>query len=502
MRKIKQKILPALIAVAACTFPLQAEAPVKIGPTSKERIEELKSVPWIEVIEKEIPPLEHPLAGRWPMIMWHGAGGSPLTEAQIQMLLARGLTQHLRLDKNMIEAAKALQEAGAPVIFMQGDAGAFPYSLAADSSDWAHQFDEGYHYEMAGKGALGSWHGACPKMIQGWEIFGDQIRDTLGAFRAAGVTVDAVWMDWEGDPYPWKHLFKQLEHCKRCREQLPPEVLTDWPSFWAYYWRLYQQLYGAYLAGPAREVFPLCSVTNWHIVYSTQTDPLFYFVDNRVMPPSIAPLFTATNPVAYGNDKFWNSEWKDEYTLDRRHVDQFHMYNLLRQISGDTANRLAYAPDVGSFPWVARWCPIVSSHQEDTTPYMSRQAYRESLRHMWLRGIDGMQLFNASRDGYEEIALFELIDAVAVYGEILAYGEFLDAGEVMNLEGPAVQDDGVLWSGLRLQERAVLRLVSQGEAAVRAELEPWPGSRIELEVPTEGRTYVLKRVGGQVEIVE
>ena len=68
------------------------------------------------------------------MIMWHGVGFAPLDADQIQMLLARGLTQHLRLDKSMIDAAKALQEAGSPVIFMQGDAGSWPYSLAADSS--------------------------------------------------------------------------------------------------------------------------------------------------------------------------------------------------------------------------------------------------------------------------------------------------------------------------------------------------------------------------------
>jgi len=411
------------------------------------------------------------------------------------------LTQHLRLDKGNIEAARALQEAGAPVIFMQGGAGAWPYSLVPDSSAWAHQFDEGYHYEMAGRGALGAWHGACPMMIQGWEIMANQSRDTLKAFRAAGVTVDAVWMDYEGDPYPWKHLFKQLEHCSRCREQLPPEVLADWPSFWGYYWRLYQQLYGAYLAAPVREVFPQCSVTNWHIVYSTQKNPLLYFVDNRVMPPSIAPLFTATNPVAYGNDKFWDSEWKDEYPLDRRHVDQFHMHNLLRQLSGDTANRLAYAPEVGSFPWVARWCPIVRGEDADV-PYLSREAYRECLRHMWLRGIDGMQIFNAWRKGYEEMALIELQDAVAVYDQMLAQGEFLEAGEVMNLEGLAVQDEGVLWSGLRLQERAVVRLFSQGENAARLDLEPWPRYRIELEAPTEGRTYLLERIGARVEVLE
>ena len=103
---------------------------------------------------------------------------------------------------------------------------------------------------------------------------------------------------------------------------------------------------------------------------------------------------------------------------------------------------------------------------------------------------------------YAEICLFELQDAVAVYDEILAYAEFLADGQAMNLEVPGPQDDGVLWSGLRLEDRAVLRLVSQGEGAAQLELEPWPGSRIELEAPTGGRTYLVRKVGEKVEVIE
>ena len=54
------------------------------------------------------------------MIMWHGVGFAPLAADQIQMLLARGLTQHLRLDQGMIDAARALQEAGSPGDFHAG----------------------------------------------------------------------------------------------------------------------------------------------------------------------------------------------------------------------------------------------------------------------------------------------------------------------------------------------------------------------------------------------
>ncbi len=72
----------------------------------------------------------------------------------------------------------------------------------------------------------------------------------------------------------------------------------------------------------------------------------------------------------------------------------------------------------------------------------------------------------------------------------------------MNLEVPEVQDDGVFWSGLRLGDRAVLRLVSQGEKAAGITLEPWSGHRIELAAPTDGKTYLLGLVEGQVRVLE
>ena len=209
--------------------------------------------------------------------------------------------------------------------------------------------------------------------------------------------------------------------------------------------------------------------------------------------------FTASNPIAYGNDAFYLSEWRDEYVLDRRHVDQFYIHNLLRQISADTANRLAYSPYTSSFPWVSRWLELGGA-PDATVPDMSRPAYREALRHMWLRGIDGMQLFNSRNAKYEELWLQELQDAVGVYDEVLAYPQLLADGEVMNLAVPAAQDDGVLWSGLRLKDRALVRVVSQGEVDSAITLEAWPGLPVMLEARREGRTYTLTRLDDDVQV--
>lgn len=493
--------LTVLLSALAAPCIGESAAPAHVPRTSPERAAELSGQSWWDIVAAEVPPLAHPLGDRWPMIVWHGPGQAPLKPEQIRFLLDRGITQNLTLDVAHIPAARALQEAGSKVIFMQGRAGNWPYSLAPDSSAWAHQFDAGYRFEDAGPGPLGQWHGACPAQHAGWAVLADQIRETLTAYRDAGVTVDGLWMDWEGDPYPFNNLFGQLQHCRRCRQQLPPAVLTEYEAWWDYYWRAYTQLHGAYVAGPAREIFPAIAVTNWHVVFSSRSDPLLYFVDNRVLPPLAPPLFSATNPVAYGNDSWWKREWREgEYALDRRHADQFYMHCLLRGVSVDATNRSAYGPEVMSFPWVTRFCPLESGG-DDEVPDMSREAYRECLRHLWLRDIDGMQLFNARWQGYEEDWIRELQDAVAVYGEMLAYADLLGAGQVMNLAVPAAQDDGVLWSGMRLKRRAVVRAVSQGEGPGRLQLDVWPGASLELRAPVTGATYEIVRTETGCEVV-
>jgi hypothetical protein len=205
-------------------------------------------------------------------------------------------------------------------------------------------------------------------------------------------------------------------------------------------------------------------------------------------------MLTGTNPIAYGNDYFWKF-WNKEWPVERRPVDRFYMHLLLRQVSDDSANKLIYGPDKDSFPWVARWCP---DEGDPKIPMMSREAYREALRHIWLRGADSLQIFNASRAGYEDIVFAETADAVAVYDEMLGYARFLDRGEILCCDVPDMQHEGVLWSGLRLADEAVVRVMNQGEGVAKVKMDPWPGTAAEVEAPPDGATYILKREGEAV----
>ena len=210
-------------------------------------------------------------------------------------------------------------------------------------------------------------------------------------------------------------------------------------------------------------------------------------------------MFTATNPVAYGNTNYYRWEWKDYYSLDREHVDQFYSHILLRQVSDNAANRMDYAPQKASFPWVVRWCPDTL---DPSIPVLSRRRYREVLRHIWLRGADGMQIFNPPRKGYDELVLNEVVDAVRIYDEMLAYRDFLDRGKVMNTEVPAVQNPGVFWSGLRVENRALVRVFRPGGASDAITFEPWAGAPVTVEdlKEGEGAYYILEHAAAEVEV--
>ena len=446
-------------------------------------------VDWLKVIEQRVPPLRHERGGRWPMILWECGPLKPLPEATIKMLLARGLTPHIQMTTNHLVNALALKAAGAPVIMMQGAGGPWPAQLAGNDSNWAHRLDAGY--------TPASYVKPCLSSTEGWAIEADVVRATLRAYRDAGVTVDGVWMDWEGDPMSGSEAFAQASRCSRCRAMLPAAVMSSTNAFHVYRWRLYMDLLSTYLAAPVREVFPKCELTNWMMVWSTPERPVRFW-DDRVLPPTAPAFFTAANPVAYGNTVYWKS-WDKAWPVDREGVDRFYFHLLIRMVSDNEANLAQWAPQVNALPWVSRYCP---DEEDPAIPIMSRERYREVLRHLWLRGVDGMQVFNAVRKGFEDLSIEEVEDAVAVYDELLTHREFLEGGRVLCLDVPGPRQEGVVWSGLVLGDRALVRAFTQGGGTATLKIEPWPGAAVELRVPAKGRTWLLEREGNKVKTRE
>lgn len=415
---IRITALTACFAVLSFT-QAQAQPAAYPQPTSPQRAAQLKTTPWIQVIENEIPPLENDPGDRLPMIMWHGVGFDPLTESQINILRRRGLVQHLQFDEAMIPAALALQKSGVPVILMQGRTDNWPYSLGESPDDWAHDFDASFKPSWLGKEDAFEWHGACPHRTAGWKILQLQTRRTIQNFQDAGVVVTGVWMDYEGDPYPWQHAHQQIQACQRCRRELPAEILNDKSAWRDYAWQQYVDLYDQHFAAPIREIYPECLITNWHVVFSTAEHPVRYFVRDINLPPLAPQYFTSSNPIAYGSDVVWHNRWSGSAEPTQTDVDKFYAAEILQQVRTDRINRTALGKSsVASIPWVTRYCKIDTTDRR--APIMTRPAYRAALAKLWQQDIRTMQVFNAMHDGFEELAITELQDTVLAYDASLA----------------------------------------------------------------------------------
>ena len=437
---------------------------------------------WLKILRTKIPPLTHARGNRWPLMIIAGVGFEPLSVADIRMMLARGIVQHLPMKSSAIGAARRLKEAGAPIILTDGGSGAWPYDLVKDKTQWAHQYPANLKIQP-------HWRNLpSPTLFRGWALLAEQLRTTLKRFRQEQIPVDAIWLDYENEPSMANYFAAILSPSTLAL--LPKRAVVNKAAFQSYCRQLWVQLLSTYVAGPAREIFPKVSITNWVVTLSSAQNPVLDWMN--VPHPSLGPtLFTATNPVAYGVDTSFLALWKKSYRLDQEHVDQFYSHLLLRQVSADSANRQQQAPYMASVPWVGRW---VVDHPDKKVPIMSRERYREVLRHLWLRGIDGMQIFNpVDFTATLRMAVAEVQDSVSVYDEMLAYRDFLEKGTVLQLAYPAMQEDGAIWSGLRLQNEAIVRLFWQGGTIGSLEIEPWQGSKVRLNSPTRGATFRLRR---------
>jgi hypothetical protein len=468
-------------------------------------------VPWtLPTLFARVPPLKHDANGRWPMICIEPfrlsaddnsfAQGIPLPAETIRELLKRGLTQHIPPRIHYLDYAKAFQAAGSPVIFMEGSAFNGP---AGDVPDGLHRLPPDFQRDPEQPAQQPSY--PCPLLLEGWRLQADQLRTTYRAFRDAGVTVNAAWLDWEIEPYPGKSQWREAKACSRCRDMFPPGVLDDFDRYRAFITRWRVGLFSAYVAAPILEVFPRCSVTNWELVLSSADHPTPRWSGAGGVPPVDMGLFTAANPVAYGNTAWYRVNWKEAWNwpLDELHMDRVYTSVMLGQFSAHAENARRTAPETQSIPWVDRYC---ADDRDPKIPILSRTRYREILRHLWLRGADGMQIFNPNWFGDQPekhaIVTEEIEDAVAVYDELLADRRFLDAGIIMNTSVLAPPDDTPIWSGLRLGDEAVVRTFTQGPAPARLTITPFDGAGpIELESPPQGATYRLKKEAGKVTLV-
>ena len=446
---------------------------------------------WPRLIEACVPNLQHERAKRWPLMIWDVRSAESFTDRTAKMLLERGIVAPVRLDLGSIPIAQQVQKAGAPVILLDVKSGSWPYDLVGDPGKWALTYGKDAQVNEV-------WRRTpVPGRLEGWEVAAQRLREILKEFREAGVRVDAVWFDYENAPANVP--FEAAKASKEAGKDIPSAALANADSFDRYRRQLWIQLLSSYIAAPVREIYPAASVTNWMAVLSSPEIPVPGW-NNKPLPPTGPTLLSASNPVAYGVDAAFLGLWDKDLPADRRDIDRTYLHILLRQVSADAANRRRVAPQVDAVVWVARDHRTLADR---AMPTMSRAAYREALRHLWLRGASAMQVYNGLRPGQSAAALAEVQDAATVYDELLKHRDFLEQGEVMSLDTPAPQHDGALWSGLRLGDHAVVRAVSLSGADTTVEIGGWQGFSLPVTATVGGVTYVvrLNREAGRMEVV-
>ena len=201
-------------------------------------------------------------------------------------------------------------------------------------------------------------HYPCPLLLEGWRKKAEELRTTLRKFKAAGVNVDAVWLDWEIEPYPGESQWREAKACARCQKLFPPGVLDDFQAYQGFMWRWRVELFSAYVVAPILEFYPTCSVTNWEEVISTAERPTTRWGGGHAKPPVGIGLFTAANPVVYGNTAWYERHWKPErkWPLDAAHMDRVYTQrNRCRRSPDHAENAKHSAPEKQCIPWVDRW---------------------------------------------------------------------------------------------------------------------------------------------------
>jgi hypothetical protein len=478
---------------------LLASSMLALGAWPREVRSQAAEVRWdMASLERVVRPMRHDPGGRLPLFLWNLPlpRDSALVEwrrdgrlaTAIQALAARGIVPTVEMGwewtpEGAMAMARGLQEAGRPVYLLIPQADLVERGAYRDTTVWGEGPD------ASRRGAWRRW--PCLPLADPRPA-AEQVRQLLRPYADAGIPISGVWFDDEALPHPWNGVLEAQRGAPACRAHYPPGVLEGWRPFLRHAYELRTRLLSEALADPVHALFPGARVGNWAEAASSEAVPL---VDERGNAYPALPWgrLDVVMPAAYANTANLPRHFAPHEPVTPERAGRVHLFLMLRTVSTANANK---PPGVLSLPFVSRL--VVDDPDPRVRVGLSPAWYRELLRHLLLRGSDGLYLFNLGYPGspVTPAESFESVeDARAVYDELLAHREFLDRGRPMTHETPPLGSTGVLWSGLRLPDRCLVRTVSLGTASHTVTLEPFPGVRVTLDAPPGGATYLCHRDG-------
>ena len=466
---------------------LQTRGGISPTPTTQRAMAVRYDLPSFFMVVK---PMQHSLGDRMPLLIWD----LPMpTEAQ--SIWAR---QSGSLRKTIDELAR---RGVAPTVLVPGGSGAL--ALARTISE-AHQpiflLNAGPVIENTAWRDCGVWvvgkDATHPGHERRWPCLAlanaqagaDWVRQAIEPFKNAGLTVQGMFYDDEGLPSSDNGIYEAQAQSPQMREHYPPGTFKSRETFNEYVRSLHMELMREVLVDPVHAVFPGASVGEFGELSSTKENPVM-LANGQPIPPIVCQG-DISMPALYANNNLLVPFLAPGQPMTQEGADQIYLASMLSIFSSTAANAKAEHKKI--VPYVGQTVP------DNPSPAvrfgMNNALWHELQFHLWLRGADGMYIFDLGMPGGLVTAdmSFHSVETVrSVYDQMLGYRDFLDHGQPMNYQVPRMFGDEPIWSGLRLKDRCLIRAFTLGKKRTTVRVDPFPRVTTLLDVPPEGATYIL-----------
>jgi len=352
--------------------------------------------------------------------------------------------------------------------------------IGIDANACMHSFFDGdpstAHVNEAGETFFDSSFGeghrmGCPFAISHrYPAIKAQFEPFLQAYRAAGLTVDFIYLDWEIDgPIEWNGAWTASKACTRCRESVPR--LDDFRAFQLALRTLRADMQREVYAETVKTYFPEALIGNYA---EYPTDGYRYWYDYFEVLPEGAPVridgqakyrewpnlfpdtgYTFAMPVVY--------TWYPTFSwYNFEDADYRWFYNMLLVATNPCKSAGNSVPIISWLHWHTTAPP---ADPDPAVRQFSEEKYQELIWHMLLRGTDGLMNWCMDAETVKEIQLIQ-----QVYAAALEYKDFLDHGTPVAFDVPTAPAPVV--SALLLNDRLLVRRTEFGGMEAHIVLQP------------------------------
>lgn len=295
----------------------------------------------------------------------------------------------------------------------------------------------------------------CPFALEfRYPVIKEQVEYFLRGYAARKLDIDFIFADWEIDgPIEWNGAWECSKRCRRCRERIRP--IDDFRTFQRELRLIRSDMQRVVFAENVLRYFPKARVGNYGVY---PDDGYRYWYDYFEKPVAGAP-FKADQKAQYRD---WFPEFErtkytfampvvytwypifDWYTFDD--ADYRWFYNMLLTGSTVAPHRKGNVPIITFVHWTTTAPPPKpDAHVKQFSP----ARYQDLLRHLLLRGHDGLFLWCQEAELPEEIRLVH-----EVYADSLSQRRFFESGKPVTFDVPT--KPGPIVSGVRLGDEVLV----------------------------------------------